>query len=86
MTTYTDRDRNPLWVLVGAQGCRSYHLTSDTRAAQFEYDTTDSRPEIEFAALCNKTISHTIVQPYTITPTKICKNCTKRATAKENQQ
>jgi len=80
MTTYTDRDRNPLWVLVGAQGCRSYHLTSDTRAAQFEYDTTDSRPEIEFAALCNKTISHTIVQPYTITPTKICKKCAKQAT------
>ena len=86
MTNYTDLDQKPLWVLVGARGCHSYHLTSDIRAAQFEYDTTDSRPEIEFTSLCGKTITHTIVQPDTTKSANLCKKCIKRTTAKEDQQ
>jgi hypothetical protein len=76
--TYTTTTNAALWILVGGNNCRSNHLTADTIAEQFNYNTSDGSG-VEFTSLCGKTIINTLVQDYTIYPQSVCKACARKA-------
>lgn len=80
MTTYTDANHRPLWILAGASKCRAYHLTPDDRAGQFVGDATDGT-EVAFLSLCGKQVTETCVIPSVNNPETVCKACSRRATA-----
>jgi len=79
---FTLKDQTPLFVLVGACNCRSYHLTTDTLASDYIYSGTDEQGTMSFTSLCGKTIVDTLVQTSTINPDSVCKCCLKKSERK----